>query len=39
MTKVPRVSGNTMINYLIKKNFFIASRKGGHAALGNQRVH
>ena len=33
MNKIPRISGNTMIKYLIKKKFLIISRKGSHVTL------
>ena len=33
MAKIPKVSGNAMIRYLIKKGFSIKSRKGSHATL------
>ena len=35
MTKLPKVSGNQMIKYLIKKGFFVKSRKGSHVTLAN----
>ena len=33
MNKIPRISGNTMIKYLINQGFIITSRKGSHVAL------
>ena len=33
MTRIPRISGNVMIKYLIKQNFTIATRKGSHVTL------
>lgn len=27
MSKIPKISGNSMIKYLIKKGFFVTSRK------------
>lgn len=33
MTRIPRISGNVMIKYLIKKEFSIATRKGSHVTL------
>ncbi len=31
MSKIPKVTGNVMIKYLIKKGFVITHRKGSHA--------
>jgi len=33
MAKIPKVSGNTMIKYLIKKGFSIKGREGSHVTL------
>ena len=33
MTRIPRISGNVMIKYLIKKEFSISTRKGSHVTL------
>lgn len=38
MTKIPRISGNTMIKYLIKKEFSISTRKGSHVTLRCNRI-
>ena len=36
MTKIPRISGNVMIKYLTKKEFFVINRKGSHVSLTNK---
>ena len=33
MNRIPRISGNAMIKYLIKREFSITSRKGSHVTL------
>ena len=33
MTRIPRISGNMLIKYLIKKEFSISTRKGSHVTL------
>ena len=38
MTRIPRISGNTMIKYLIKKNFVVSARKGSHVTLRCNRI-
>ena len=39
MSKVPRISGNLMIRYLIKKGFVIISRTGSHAILKKNHIY
>ncbi len=38
MTKIPRISGNAMIRYLIRKEFTITNRKGSHVTLRRDHV-
>lgn len=38
MTRIPRISGNTMIKYLIKKEFTISTRKGSHVTLRHNNI-
>ncbi len=38
MTRIPRISGNAMIKYLIRKEFTITSRKGSHVTLRRDHV-
>ena len=38
MTKIPRISGNAMIKYLIKKGCIITNRKGSHVVLRRDHV-
>ncbi len=38
MTKIPRISGNAMIRYLIRKEFTTTSRKGSHVTLRRDHV-
>ena len=33
MNKIPRITGNVMVKYLIKKGFSVSSRKGSHVTL------
>ena len=40
MGKLPRVSGNQLIKYLVnKKGFHISHRKGSHVSLRNDLTH
>jgi predicted RNA binding protein YcfA (HicA-like mRNA interferase family) len=40
MSKIPRVSGNQLIKYLVnKKGFQVSRRKGSHASLHNEDKH
>ncbi|MGI0087341.1 MAG: type II toxin-antitoxin system HicA family toxin [Nitrosotalea sp.] len=40
MSKLPRVSGNHLIKYLVnKKGFKISHRKGSHVSLRNDASH
>jgi predicted RNA binding protein YcfA (HicA-like mRNA interferase family) len=40
VTKLPRVSGNHLIKYLVnKKGFVISHRKGSHVSLLNDTTH
>lgn len=40
MSKIPRVSGNHLIKYLVnKKGFQISHRKGSHVSLHNENKH
>ena len=38
MTRIPRISGNVMIKYLIKKEFSISTRKGSHVTLRHDHI-
>ena len=33
MNKIPRITGNVMVKYLIKKGFSVSSRKESHVTL------
>ena len=37
--KIPRISGNAMIKYLLKKEFIIISRTGSHVTLKKNHVY
>lgn len=39
MSKLPRISGNIMIKYLIKKGFVIINRTGSHVILEKDHVY
>ena len=39
MSKIPRISGNSMIRYLIKKGFVITHRNGSHARLVKNHMY
>jgi predicted RNA binding protein YcfA (HicA-like mRNA interferase family) len=40
MGKIPRVSGNQLIKYLVnKKGFQVSHRKGSHVSLHNESTH
>jgi predicted RNA binding protein YcfA (HicA-like mRNA interferase family) len=40
VSKLPRVSGNNLIKYLVnKKGFVISHRKGSHVSLRNDITH
>ncbi len=40
MSKIPRVSGNQLIKYLVnKKEFQVSHRKGSHVSLHNENKH
>ena len=38
MAKIPRVSGNVLIKYLITKGFLPTSRNGSHVSLKNKNI-
>jgi len=38
MTKIPRITGNASIKYLIKNDFVIATRKGSHITLRHDHI-
>ena len=38
MTKIPRITGNALIKYLIQNGFAISTRKGSHITLRNDHI-
>ena len=39
MSKIPKISGNLMIRYLIRKEFVIISRTGSHVVLKKNQTY